>query len=183
MSSNAQSEPKLPWYAIAVHTRGEAVVRTLLEQKNYEIFLPVTTQRRRYSDRLQKVEVPLFPGYLFCRLDINHRQPVLMTSRVDHIVGIGKQPQPVEESQVENIRRVVESGILAKPWPYLPAGTKVRIKHGPLTGIEGSFVSTKGADHLVLSVDLLQRSVAVEIEEAWVEPPQGTGVSLCLRNP
>jgi transcription antitermination factor NusG len=116
------------------------------------------------------VDAALFPGYLFCRLDVNRRLPVLSTCGVERIVSAGGVPQPIEDAEIAAIRTVVESQLATVPWPYLKVGNRVRIEFGPLAGIEGLVVLEKSRERLVLSVHLLQRSVAVEIERSWVRP-------------
>lgn len=125
---------------------------------------------RRWSDRMKEVEQPLFPGYLFCRFDLNNRGPLLMTPGVRQIVGVGRTPIPVEDSELEAIRQVLSSGLPSQPWQYLHVGQRVRVNHGSLSNLEGILVSVKASNRIVLSVTLLQRSVAMEIDIAWVTP-------------
>ena len=160
----------LPWYALQVRPRFEKVIASTLLNKGYEGFLPLYRHRSRWSDRMKEVELPLFPGYLFCRLDLNRRLPVLITPGVMHIVGIGKAPHPVEESEISALQAVVFSGLQAEPRSYLNIGERVRIEVGPLAGTEGILTALKGSSRLVVSVSLLQRSVSVEIDESWVVP-------------
>ena len=158
------------WFALKVRTRNEPVVETILQGKNYETLLPTYTEVRRYSDRVKKVNAALYPGYVFCRFDPSRRLPILTTPSVEYIVGNGKLPKPVDEREMESIQRLVDSGVDARPWPFLREGQKVRIEEGSLSGIEGYLVSIKGDDRLVLSVELLQRSVAVHIDRTAVRP-------------
>ncbi len=160
----------LPWFAIRVRSRAEQLTGTALSGKGYEVFLPTYLECRRYSSCVKKVDAALFPGYLFCRLDVNRRLPVLSSAGVEHIVSLGGVPQPIEDSEIAAIRTVIESKLSTVPWPYLKAGNPVRIEFGPLAGLEGLVVSEKSGERLVLSVHLLQRSVAVEIERSWVRP-------------
>jgi len=140
----------------------------LLENAGYECFLPVSRSTRRWSDRTKSIEVPLFPGYLFCRMNPHNRLTVLMTPGVIQIVGVGKTPIPVEEEEIDAIRRVQRSGLSALPWPYMQVGNVAQILEGPLCGLTGMVVKIKSGVKLVLSVNLLQRSVAVEVERSWV---------------
>lgn len=160
----------LPWYALQVRPRFEKIVASTLLNKGFEGFLPLYRCRSRWSDRIKEVHLPLFPGYLFCRLDINKRLPILITPGVIHIVGIGKAPHPVEDAEIAALQAIVISGLQAKPRSYLTVGRKIRIEIGPLAGVEGIVVALKGASRLVVSVSLLQRSVSVEIDESWVVP-------------
>jgi transcription antitermination factor NusG len=123
---------------------------------------------RRWSDRMKEVEQPLFPGYLFCRFDMHNRGPVLMTPGIQQIVGVGRTPVPVEEIEVAAIRQALESGLPSQPWPYLHVGQKVRVNHGSMNNLEGILINFKGSNRVVLSVTLLQRSVAMEVDLAWV---------------
>jgi transcription antitermination factor NusG len=157
-----------PWFAILVRTSREKTASLLLENAGYECFLPISKYMRRWSDRMKEVEVPLFPGYLFCRMNPHNRLPVLMTPGVIQIVGVGKMPIPVEEEEIAAIQRVGKSGLPTMPWPYLQVGHAARIEDGPLRGITGIVIKIKPGLKLVLSVNLLQRSVAVEIDRSWI---------------
>ena len=159
-----------PWYALQVRTGGELRLRTTLETKGYETFLPTYVEVRRYSDRLKKIDTPLFPGYIFSRLDITKRLPILQTPDVHAIVSVCRVPQPLEESEIDAIRSVVTSGASALPWPYLQVGDRVVVTFGPLKGVEGFLIKVKDQDKLVLSVNLLQRSLAVEIDRTHIRP-------------
>jgi len=160
----------LPWYALQVRPRFEKAIASTLLNKGYEGFLPLYRHRSRWSDRMKEVQLPLFSGYLFCRLDLNRRLPVLITPGVMHIVGIGKIPHPVDEFEIAALQSIVVSGLQAEPRTYLSIGERVRIELGPLAGTEGILTSLKGSSRLVVSVNLLQRSVSVEIDESWVVP-------------
>ncbi|HKW34669.1 MAG TPA: transcription termination/antitermination NusG family protein [Candidatus Acidoferrum sp.] len=157
-----------PWFAILVRTGREKSANLLLENSGYECILPVCKSTRRWSDRTKVIEVPLFPGYLFCRMNPHNRLTVLMTPGVMQIVGVGKTPIPVEQEEIEAIQRVQKSGLSAMPWPYIQIGNVAQILQGPLRGLTGIIVKIKSGVKLVLSVSLLQRSVAVEVERNWV---------------
>jgi transcription antitermination factor NusG len=130
--------------------------------------LPVSKFVRRWSDRVKETEVPLFPGYFFCRMNPYNRLPILTTPGVMQIVGVGKTPVAVEEQEIAAIQRAGKSGIPIMPWPYMEVGHLARIKEGPLKGLTGIVVKIKSGAKLVLSVGLLQRSVAVEIDRSWI---------------
>lgn len=166
----AQLSDLLPWYALQVRPRYEKQISTALRSKGYEEFLPLYSARRRWSDRYKVVEFPLFPGYLFCRFDQKLRLPILTIPGVLKIVSFGKELIPVDESEIASIQAIVKSGFKAEPWPYLQAGQRVRINEGALEGVEGIFLHTKTEQRLVVSVSLLQRSVAVEIDASWITP-------------
>jgi transcription antitermination factor NusG len=158
----------LPWFALQVRSRYEQGVADHLDGKGYELFLPLYKCRKRWSDRVKEVEAPLFPGYLFCRLNPQDRLPILKTPGVIQVVGSNRTPTAVDEHEIQAIQAMVASGIPNQPWPFLATGDRVRIDSGPLSGLEGILVEFKGNHRLVLSVSLLQRSVAVEIDSAFV---------------
>jgi transcription antitermination factor NusG len=116
------------------------------------------------------VELPLFPGYVFCRLDPRFRLPLLVTPGVFHLVGIGKAAAPIDDEEIAAIQRIVRSGSGAESWPYLAIGQRVCIEYGPLAGLEGFLVEIRKQQRVVVSVTLLRRSVAVEVERDWVRP-------------
>src|ERR1700722_2574736 len=160
--------PIFPWYALQVRARQELGVADFLRGKNYEWFLPLYKSRKRWSDRIKESDAPLFPGYLFCRLNIQDRLPILKTPGVIQIVGYNHQPVPVDEREIEAIQLMLSSGMPNQPWPFIAIGDRVRIESGPLRGLEGILTDFKGSHRLILSVALLQRSVAVEIDSAFV---------------
>lgn len=160
-----------PWFALQVRSRFEKNIATLLRGKGYDPFLPLHKCRRQWSDRLKEMELPLFPGYLFCRFDVQARLSVLATPGVFLVVG-GRSPVPVDDCEIAAIQKIVASGLPGQPWPFCQVGARVRIEHGALSGLEGIVVNFKGRHRLVVSVTLLQRSVAVEIDEAWLSPVQ-----------
>ena len=159
-----------PWYALRVRPRFEKMVASALLSKGYEGFLPLYRHRSKWSDRIKEVLLPLFPGYMFCRFDVNKRLPILVTPGVLEVVGIAKTPYPVDEAEVAALQSIVVSSLQVEPRSYLNIGTPVRIEIGPLSGVEGILTGKKGNRKLVVSVSLLQRSVAVEIDESWVVP-------------
>ncbi|HVB85942.1 MAG TPA: UpxY family transcription antiterminator [Candidatus Dormibacteraeota bacterium] len=158
-----------PWFALQVRARHETGVANFLSGRGYEPFVPMYQGRRRWSDRIKVVDTPLFPGYLFCRFDINNRLPILTTPGVIQVVGFNRTPVPVDDSEIGAIQNLVTSGFPSQPWPFLQAGDRVQIESGPLRGLEGLLVELKGSHRLIVSVTLLQRSVAVEIDSALVK--------------
>ena len=159
-----------PWYAIRVRSHYERVVGTSLSQKGYQEFVPYYKARRRWSDRTKIVEFPLFPGYVFCRFDPQKRLPILQTPGVVSIVSFGKKFIPVDEREIESIRAIVTAGCEVRPWPYLKIGQRVRIRGGALDGVEGLLLQVKNETRLVVSISLLQRSVAAEVDRGSIEP-------------
>src|SRR5512136_1888440 len=125
-----------PWYAVQVRPRHEKLVASALLSKGFEGFLPLYRCKHRWSDRIKEIELPLFSGYLFCRLDINRRLPVLVTPGVIRFVGIGKTPMPVDENEMSAVLAIVGAGLQAEPHPYIQAGQRVRIDRGTLSGVE-----------------------------------------------
>jgi transcription antitermination factor NusG len=136
-----------------------------------KITATTSTPRQVQLGLNKEVELPLFPGYLFCRLDPRDRLlPIWTTPGVIGIVGPGKIPLPVAKEEIEAVRSILGSGLTAQPWPFLGLGTRVYIEYGPLRGLEGVITSTDKVHRLVVSVELLQRSVAVEINSNWARP-------------
>jgi transcription antitermination factor NusG len=158
------------WFAVRTASGREKSVATQLQAKGLEEFLPVYRTRRRYSDRTKELELPLFPGYIFCRFDFNNRLPVLIVPGVQMIVGFGKIPTPVPDDEIAALKRVVASGAAHPHDQYLTVGERVRVKEGSLAGVEGILVDVKNSWRIVLSVELLQRSVSVELDRAAIEP-------------
>ena len=158
------------WYALYVRSRHEKVVECGLRGKGYVAFSPFYRTKRKRVDRIAEVDVPLFPGYVFCHFDANKRLPILMTPGIVGLVGTSNRPEPVDETEIASIRTLALSGRPVQPWPFLKSGQRVRLQAGPLAGAEGIFLRVKDAWHLVVSVSLLQRSVSVTIETESVEP-------------
>lgn len=161
-------EENFPWFALQVRSRTEIGVENYLQSYGFECFLPLYTCRKRWSDRIKEVEAPLFPGYLFCRFNPQDRLPILKTPGVIQIVGCNRVPIPVDHREISAIQRLIGSGVPNQPWPFLAVGDRVNIQSGPLRGLEGILTDFKGNYRLILSVSLLQRSVAVEIDSAFV---------------
>jgi transcription antitermination factor NusG len=153
-----------------VRSRAELLVGKSLESREHKVFVPTYLDVRKYQSCVKKVNAALFPGYLFCRLDANNRLGVLQTPGVHHIVSLGGVPCPVDEQELSAIRLAVDSHLPAQPWPYLTTGLQARIECGPLAGLEGIVTLLKGHERLVLSVHMLQRSVAIEIDRSWIRP-------------
>jgi transcription antitermination factor NusG len=174
MAGGIMSSSNLPWYAIRVKSRCERSVSDALRHKGYDEFLPLYSSRRRWSDRIKVIQMPLFSGYLFCKFSLAERVPILATPGVVLIVGQGKTPLPIESGEVEAIRTALASGQQVMPWPRLEVGRTVRIEEGSLRGLQGVLLRFKGANQLILGVQLLQRAVAVEVPENWVTPCDDT---------
>ena len=173
MDTAPEMSPQLSdadWFAVQVRSRWEISTAKILSGKGYETLLPIYESERRWGGRLRTVELPLFPSYVFCRFDVLKRLPILVTPGVIAIVSRGCVPVPVEHAEIAAIQTLVLSGAQAEPWPYLEVGERVRIEDTALRGVEGILLSLKGSRRVVVSVTLLQRSVALEIDRALVSP-------------
>jgi len=159
------------WYALRVQSKYEQLVSATLRGKGYEEFLPLYRSRRRWSDRVKEIDLPLFPGYLFCRFAVNERlMPILTTPGIISIVGAGKTPIAISNEEIAAVQAIIRSGLPTLPWPCLTVGSRVFIHGGPLAGIEGICLNVDKVFRLLVSIPLLQRSVAVEIDREWVRP-------------
>jgi len=158
------------WFALQVRTRWESSTAVLLSGKGYETFLPTYKVRKRWKGKVREIDSALFPGYVFCNFNAQKRLPVLITPGVISVVGQGRIPQPVDEREIEGIQKIVTSGFRAEPWPFLEIGQKVRIEQDVLQGLEGILINFKGNQRIVVSVSLLRRSVALEIDRECVRP-------------
>jgi len=158
------------WFALRVKPRFEKTVANIARNKGYEEFLPLCRSRRRWSDRFQSLELPLFPGYLFCQLNPEFRLPLLTIPGALHFIGIGRTPTPIDDDEIAALQTAMRSGLWAEPWPFLDVGQRVRLEEGPLASLEGLLIEVRKKQRLIVSVTLLKRSVAVEIERDWVRP-------------
>jgi transcription antitermination factor NusG len=161
------------WYAVRIRARFEKVVSGHLRAKGYQEYLPLQTSRNRGSAETMTIRLPLFPGHIFCKFDLQHRLPILSVPGILDVVGIGKAPAAIPETKIYSIRRIIDSGLRCKRWPYIETGRPVSIKHGPLAGIEGTVLQIRSRLRLIVPVTVLQRSIAVEIEQPFIEamPP------------
>src|SRR5882757_855398 len=152
------------WFALQVRSRREYVCAQILRTKGYEEFLPTKVAAAGRTTCAAGQPWPLFPGYVFCRLHANASGLIVTTPGVIRLVGYGRQPYPICEEEIENIRRLVNSGLPTSSWPYMCAGQRLRITKGPLRGVTGTLVQVKKVNKLIVSIDLLQRSAAVEVD-------------------
>ena len=171
------------WYALQVKPRFEKYVTTQLESKGYETFLPTYISKRKWSDRVKSLSLPLFPSYVFCRFNVQARLPIVITPGVMTILGAGKSPAPIDQCELSAIRQITESPVRAEPCPYLAVGEGVRVESGPLEGLVGIVLRIKDTDRLVVSVSLLMRSVSVEINRTCLRPLRERSVSRTLEIP
>jgi transcription antitermination factor NusG len=159
-----------PWWALYTRHQCEKMVAETLTTKEFEVFLPLYATVRRWTDRQKTLFLPIFPGYVFVRGGLDRRLEIVMTPGVHTILFYGEQVAAIPETEIHNIRRMVEGPHRVEPYPYLKCGEKVRITRGSLKGIEGVLVRKKNLYRIVLSMDLLQQCVAVEIDASDVEP-------------
>ena len=160
----------LSWYAVRVRSNFERITGTHLHERGFEEFIPCYKVERRWSDRKKQIDQFLFPGYVFCRFNPQNRLLVLTAPGVVDVVGWGKVPEPIPDEEIERVRKMVESGVLVTPWPYLELGQTVLIEQGPLAGTEGILIEVKGRCRLVVSINLLKRSISAEVERSCVRP-------------
>lgn len=153
-----------------MRSRHEKQVARQLEERRVDCFLPMYRSIRRWKDRRKELDMVLFPGYVFVHIDLKHRLRVLQLPSVIRFVSFNGHPAALPEHDIDALRNGLVSGIHAAPHPYLKIGRRVRIKYGPLVGSQGILVRRKDKCRVVLSIDLIMRSVAVEVDEADVEP-------------
>lgn len=158
-----------PWYVAYARPRHEKHIAHQFEQRGIRSLVPLYTSVRRWKDRRKRLELPLFPCYVFVQIALQRRLDLLRLPGVVDLVSFQGKPAPVLTSEIETLQSL-NAATMAHPYPYLQAGLKVRIRSGALKGLEGIFVRRRGQSRVVLSVSLIQRSVAIEIEDADVEP-------------
>jgi transcription antitermination factor NusG len=156
------------WFALAVKPRFDKAVARALEGKGYETFVPLYTKYHKYGARSKNFELPLFPGYVCCRFDIQIRLPILTTPGVIQVLGAGSMPIPLSDLEIYSLQTAIKARLPVQPFPFLDVGQKVRINSGVLSGMEGIVLRSKPSLRLVLSLTLLQRSVLVEVDRNQV---------------
>lgn len=157
------------WYAAYTCAKHEKRVTAELQVRGLEHFLPLYKSIRRWKDRRVSLELPLFPGYVFVRIALSDRLRVLQIPSVVHLVGFSGLPAALPDEEMDILRSGLSQHLLAEPHPFLVAGQRVRVLGGPLKGLEGIVVRRKNSDRLVISVALIQRAIAVEVEGACLE--------------
>lgn len=158
-----------PWFAVRVKLRWEKDALNSLRHKGFEALLPLYVRESQWCDRRKKLELPLFPGYIFVRFDPRRPLHVLTTPAVLSIVSFGRQLATVDSGELEAIQTVMRADVPREPWNYPNAGDVARITAGPLRGLTGVVASSDGKERLILSVTLLQRALAVEIRPQWLD--------------
>jgi len=141
-----------------------------MAERQIECFLPMYSSLRRWKDRTKRLELPLFPGYIFVQMTAQNRVQILSLPGVVQFVRFQGRPAPVPTSELEALRQGTSKSMVVQPHPYLQAGRKVRIISGSMAGVEGIFLRRKDQSRVIISISLIQRSVSVEIGEAEVEP-------------
>lgn len=167
----AEAHPHSPadWFALTTRTQHERAVAEQLAAHSLEAYIPLYRTRRRWSDRIKIIELPLFPQYVFSRFTPESRLKVMGIPSVVSIVGFGGKPSPINEEEIDTLKRLAAQAQVM-PWPFLRVGERVRVCDGPLSGVEGILVREKAAYRVVVNVEMLQRAVAVEIERDLLEP-------------
>jgi len=157
------------WYAVYTKGRHEKFVSRQLAEREINHFLPMYNSIRRWKDRWKEIDLPLFPGYVFVHVTGHERLRVLQTPGVVRFVSFSGHPAALQNSDVESLKNAMSLGIKAEPHPYLKIGQKVRMKHGPLAGATGILVRKKDKFRLVISLDLIMRSVVAEVQAADID--------------
>ncbi len=158
------------WYAAYTSANHERKVAVQLSVRELEHFLPVFTSVRRWKDRRVTLHMPLFPGYVFVRVSLPQQLRVQQVPGVARLVGFDGAPAPLPDEDIEALRNSFSQGVRAEPHPYLSVGRRVRVKSGPMTGMQGILLQTKGKLRVVISIELIQRSAAVEMDGFDLEP-------------
>jgi transcription antitermination factor NusG len=157
------------WYAVHTRHQHEKLVARTLANKGFEVFLPLYTEVRQWRDRTKMVELPLFSCYVFLRGDLDRRLAIVTTPGVHGMVASGGKLAGIPEEEIQAVRSVIENRVNVEPHPFLKCGDLVRVKRGALRGLEGFLVRKKGQTRLIISVTLLERSVAAEVDASTVE--------------
>ena len=170
--SQFSSEPTLRWYALHTRARHEKVIERRLHDQGMGTFVPTTMEVHRWSDRQKKVEVPLFSCYVFirCSLSAEDKMRVYQLENVHGFVGTRGASLPIPDEQIESIQKILTQPAPWRSYPFLKTGQRVRIRGGAMDGVEGVFLSENGDRSLVVSVNVIQRSMAVRIDGYDVEP-------------
>ncbi len=159
------------WYAIYTRSRHEKIVYELLNDKGIETFLPLRVFLSQWKDRKKKIESPLFSGYLFTRINILDDFTKVITSKgVVKILGTNGTPIPIPINEIDSVKTLLKSGLKYDPYPYLKSGMKVQLIRGPLQGIIGKISERLGKYKLLISIELIKRSISVEIDVKDIEP-------------
>jgi transcription antitermination factor NusG len=167
--SASSQAPESGWYALYTYPRHEKRIAEQIENRRFCCFVPLYRSVRRWKDRRKEIDQVLFPGYVFVQMALEDKLKVLQLPGVVRLVTSKGRPVPVSADEIESLRDRLSRGAKLKPHPYLRTGRRVRVRRGPLEGLEGVIVRRKESCRFVFSIDLIQRSVAVEIDEADLE--------------
>lgn len=165
------------WYAAYTYPRHEKAVLKQLESNSIEAFLPVFITENRWKDRRVQIQNPLFPGYVFTRINLSERTRVLAVPGVIRMLSFNGIPAPIDDSEIEAVRICIERGAALEPYPFLEIGDRVRVRSGVLEGLEGLISRCKDERRLIVPISLINQSVAVEIDVQFLEPLDTEGVS------
>ncbi len=168
-SQDDHFDSRISWYAIYTRHQHEKTVARILTSKGFETLLPLYSAVHRWKDRTKLLSLPLFPCYVFLKGGLERPLDILTTPGIHALVSTAGQPAPIPHADIEAIRRAVESGASVEPHPLLKCGEWVRIKCGPLEGIQGILVRKKNLYRLVLSVEILGKAASVEIDAFLIE--------------
>lgn len=156
------------WYALYTAPRHEKQVAAQINRQGIACFLPLYRSIRRWKDRRKELPLVLFPGYVFVKMALQTRIRVLQLPGAVRLVTFNGQPAALPDQEIENLRSRLASGNI-EPHPYLTAGRRVRVRSGPLQGLEGIILRTKERCRIVLSIHLIMRSIAVEVDDGDLE--------------
>ena len=159
------------WYAIRTRSRHEKLVRDRLAAEGIEQLLPTVFRLSQWKDRKRRIQIPLFGGYVFVHVPIRQRRlDILKVPGIVRIVGLNNIPEPVPDEEIESVQVFLKTTIRYDPYPYLAVGRRVEIRRGALKGLQGILIKKKNKFKFVLSVHLIQQSVALEIDASDIEP-------------
>ena len=167
------AEPAVSWYALHAHYQHEKAVAQILTHKGFDVFLPLYDTAHRWKDRTKRLSLPLFPCYVFIRGAVDQRLQVLSTPGIHGFVGSADRAAAIPEEEIEAVLKTAQSLLRVEPHPFLNCGDRVRVKSGPLEGTEGILVRKKNLWRLVLSVEMLGQSIAVEVDASTLERAAG----------
>ena len=179
LSHSVDVESPTAWYAIYARHQHEKTVAQILTSKGFEVLLPLYQSVRRWKDRTKTLSLPLFPCYVFLKGGLERRLDILTTPGIYALVSTAGSPNAIPPAEIEALRRAIESGASVEPHPFLKCGDLVRVKCGPLTGVQGILVRKKNLYRLVISVEMLGQAAAVEVDALMVERLNGERRVMC----
>ncbi|MGH9395393.1 MAG: transcription termination/antitermination protein NusG [Terriglobia bacterium] len=176
------SDPIVPWYALYTRHQHEKTAADLLTGKGFQVFLPLYQATHRWKDRTKLLSLPFFPSYVFIKGGLDRQLQIMTTPGIYTFVNVAGRAATITDAEIGVVRRMVESSLRVEPHPFLKGGDRVRVTCGPLEGIEGILIRKKNFVRLVLSVELLMKSVAVEVDEWMVKRLDGGKVAAAPAN-